>query len=406
MLSTIGQNLRGRLVAIVTLCIAIALVLFLSSSWTTWAGEGQVQQTDDAYLRADVTPLSTKAAGIVASVEVSDYQTVRAGDLLVRLRDEDFRAQVDQAEAAVRAGESSLIHNQRQKELQDARVEQAKSGMSTGEAEISSAQAGLEAANGTIANATGGLSATNADVQRTMLERKRQEALVAAESATRQRLEQAVAEEERFRAQRTSREAEIETARAQLASRQADLNRARAHLESARTELEAQHRQRAVLDSQEQLLRADLKARQAALELARTNLGYTRIAAPEDGIVGERKVRAGQLVSPGTQVVSLVQQKIWVQANYRETQLRNIREGDRAEIRVDAFPGLVLKGRVLQIAPASGSQFALLPPDNATGNFTKVTQRVPVKIVLDGNEPGKLRPGLSIVASVRTGTSR
>ena len=403
---TIGQKIRGRLVTITILCIAVALIFFLSSNWTTWAGEGEQQKTDDAYLRADVTPLSTKAAGIVASVEVADYQSVKVGDLLVRLRDEDFRAQVDQAEAGVRAGESNLVTNQRQKELQDARVEQAQTGISTAEAEIAAAQAGIKAANSTIANATSGLTATDADVQRTSLERKRQEALVAAESATRQKLEQAVADEERFRAQRASREAEIESARAQLASREADLKRAGAHLDSARAEIEAQRRQRSVLDSQELLLQADLKARQASLELARTNLGYTRITAPQEGIVGERKVRAGQLVSPGTQVVSLVERQVWVQANYRETQLRNIREGDRAEIRVDAFPGLVLKGKVAQIAPASGSQFALLPPDNATGNFTKVTQRVPVKIVLDENrELGRMRPGLSVVASVRTGTA-
>lgn len=401
----IGQKVRGRLVAVSILSIAIALIFFLSFNWTTWAGEGEQQKTDDAYVRADVTPLSTKAAGIVASVDVSDYQAVKAGDLLVRLRDEDFRAQVDQAEAAVRAGESNLINNQRQKELQDTRVEQAQTGISTAQAEIAAAQAGIQAANSTIANATSGLAATNADVQRTALERKRQEALVAAESATRQRLEQAVADEERFRAQRATRDAEIETARAQLASRQADLNRALARLESTRTELEAQRRQRSVLDSQEQLLRADLQARRAALQLARTNLGYTRIVAPEDGIVGERKVRAGQLVSPGTQVVLLVQRQVWVQANYRETQLRNIHEGDRAEIHVDAFPGLALKGKVAQIAPASGSQFALLPPDNATGNFTKVTQRVPVKIVFDESpELGRMRPGLSVVASIRTGT--
>jgi len=400
------QKIRGRLVTVTILFIAAALVFFLASNWTTWAGDGERQTTDDAYLRADVTPLSTKAAGIVASVEVSDYQAVKAGNLLVRLRDEDFRAQVDQAEAAVRASESSLINNQRQKDLQDARVQQAQTGISSTEAEISAAQAGIQAATSAIANATSGLAATGADVQRTLLERKRQEALVAAESATRQRLEQAIADEERFRAQRSSREAEIDAARAQLASRRADLNRASAHLESSRAELQAQGRQRSVLDAQELMLRADLRARQAALDLARTNLGYTRIVAPEDGIVGERKVRAGQLVSPGTQVVSLVQRQIWVQANYRETQLRNIREGDHAEIRIDEFPGLVLKGKVAHIAPASGSQFALLPPDNASGNFTKVTQRVPVKIVLDENrELDRLRPGLSVIAVVPTGTA-
>jgi membrane fusion protein (multidrug efflux system) len=174
-------------------------------------------------------------------------------------------------------------------------------------------------------------------------------------------------------------------------------------LESSRTEVEAQKRQRSVLDSQEQLLRADVNVKRAALVLSRTNLDYTRIVAPENGIVGERKVRAGQLVSPGTQVLSLVQQSVWVQANYKEDQLRYIRAGDPAEVRVDAFPGVVWNGKVAQISPASGSQFALLPPDNATGNYTKVTQRVPVKIILDDSKnEDHLRPGLSVVATIRT----
>ncbi len=185
---------------------------------------------------------------------------------------------------------------------------------------------------------------------------------------------------------------------------QADLARARAHLGSARAELEAQKRQRAVLDSQELLLHADLNSKEAALTLARINLGYTRITAPEAGIVSERKVRPGQLVSPGTQVISLIQRDVWVQANYKETQVRHMRPGDPAEIRVDAFPGVILRGKVDQVAPASGSQFALLPPDNATGNFTKIVQRVPVKIVLDPGQAavGQLRPGLSVIAAVRT----
>jgi membrane fusion protein (multidrug efflux system) len=395
---------RGWIIAIAVLTIAAGLIAVLSSNLTAWASNGAEQKTDDASLRADVTPLSTKAAGLVASVEVSDYQHVTAGQLLARLRDEDYRAQVSQAEAGVRAAQAALINNQRQKELQDARVQQAQAGIASAEAEISAAEAGVQAANSALANTRSGLAATQADVQRTSLERKRQESLVAAESATRQKLEQAVAEEERFQAQRISRIAEIDSAGAQLTSRQADLQRARAHLDSSRAELEAQRRQRAVLDSQEQTLRADLGARQAALELARTNLDYTRIVAPQDGIVSERRVRAGQFVSPGTQIVSLVEQRIWVQANYRETQLLRIRPGDRAEIRVDAFPGMVLKGHVEEISPASGSQFALLPPDNATGNFTKVTQRVPVKIVLDDPQNGmeRLRPGLSVVASIRT----
>src|SRR4029077_5970092 len=161
---------------------------------------------------------------------------------------------------------------------------------------------------------------------------------------------------------------------------------------------------RAVLDSQELLLQADLNAKRASLMLSQTNLGYTRIAAPENGIVSERRVRAGQLVSPGTQVLSLVQSDVWVQANYKETQVRRIRPGDPAELRVDAFPGVVFKGKVDQLSPASGSQFALLPPDNATGNFTKIVQRVPVKIVLDRGQPAavRLRPGMSVIATIRT----
>jgi membrane fusion protein (multidrug efflux system) len=241
-------------------------------------------------------------------------------------------------------------------------------------------------------------------VQRTLLERRRQEALVASESATRQKLEQVVADEERYRGQLGGRGADLSATEAQLASRQADLVRAHARLASSKSELEAQKRQRAVLDSQELLLHADLNAKRASLMLSQTNLGYTRIAAPEDGIVSERKVRAGQLVSPGTQVLSLVQSNVWVQANYKETQVRHIRPGDPAELRVDAFPDVVFKGKVDQLSPASGSQFALLPPDNATGNFTKIVQRVPVKIVLDRDQPaaGRLRPGMSVIATVRT----
>ena len=398
-----SKRLRSWVVPAVVMAMAIALIFLISGSWKTWASERVNQSTDDAYVRADLTPLSTKVSGLVASVEVADYQVVKAGDLLVRLRDEDFRAQVQQAEAAVAASESALVNNQRQKELQDARILQAQTGVTTAEAEIAAAEAGIDAANASIANARGGLAATQADVQRTSLERKRQEALAASESATRQHLEQAVADEERSRGQLASREADISSATAQIASRKADLNRAKARSESSRTEVEAQKRQRSVLDSQEQSLRADVAVKRAALSLARTNLDYTRIVAPEDGIVGERKVRAGQLVSPGTQVLSLVQQSPWVQANYKEDQLRYIRAGDPAEVRVDAFPGVVWNGKVAQISPASGSQFALLPPDNATGNYTKVIQRVPVKIVLDDSKKeDRLRPGLSVVATIRT----
>jgi membrane fusion protein (multidrug efflux system) len=378
--------------------------MLIAGNWNTWTSERVEQKTDDANVRADLTPLSTKVAGLVARVAVADYQAVKAGDLLVQLQDDDFRAQVQQSVAAVSAAEDALISNRRQKELQDARIAQAADGIRAAEADIAAAEAGIVAANSSIANARSGILATNADVQRTLLERRRQEALIASESATRQKLEQVVADEERYRGQLGSREADLSATEAQLASRQADLVRAHARLASSKSELEAQKRQRAVLDSQELLLHADVNAKRASLMLSQINLGYTRITAPEDGIVSERKVRAGQLVSPGTQVLSLVQSEVWVQANYKETQVRHIRPGDPAELRLDAFPGVVVKGKVDQLSPASGSQFALLPPDNATGNFTRIVQRVPVKIVLDRGQPtaARLRPGMSVIATVRT----
>jgi membrane fusion protein (multidrug efflux system) len=399
-----AQRLKQWLVPAIILLMAAGIVFLITGNWTTWASERATQETDDAYLRADLTPLSTKVTGLVATVVVSDYQPVKSGDLLVTLRDDDFRAQVQQAEAAVLSGEDGLINNQRQKELQDARIIQADEGIRAGEADIAAAEAGIEAAKSAIANTRSGIDGAKADVERTLSERRRQEALVATESATRQKVEQVVAEEQRFRALLASREADVTSATAQLASRQADLVRARAQLGSKKAELEAQKRQRAVLDSQELLLHADLNSKRAALSLARTNLDYTRIVAPEGGIVSERKVRPGQMVSPGTQVLSLVQSEVWVQANYKETQVRHLRAGDRAEIRVDAFPGVIFKGKVEHVSPASGSQFALLPPDNATGNFTKIVQRVPVKIVLDAGQAAaeRLRPGLSVIAAVRT----
>ncbi len=402
------QRLKQLVVPVIILLMAGGIVMLIAGNWNTWTSERVEQKTDDANVRADLTPLSTKVAGLVARVAVGDYQAVKAGDLLVQLQDDDFRAQVQQAVAAMTAAEDALIHNRRQKELQDAlqdaRIAQAADGIRAAEADVAAAEAGIVAANSSIANARSGIEATKADVQRTLLERRRQEALIASASATRQKLEQVVADEERNRGQLGSREADLSGTEAQLASRQAELVRAHARLASSKSELEAQKRQRAVLDSQEPLLHADLNAKRASLTLSHTNLGYTRIAAPEDGIVSERKVRAGQLVSPGTQVLSLVQSNVWVQANYKETQVRHIRPGDPAELRVDAFPGVVFKGKVDQLSPASGSQFALLPPHNATGNFTKIVQRVPVKIVLDRDQPAaaRLRPGMSVIATVRT----
>src|SRR5215467_3025717 len=360
---------------LIVMLLAIAVIVTITRNWNAWEGGRIEQVTNDAYVRGDLTPLSTKVPGLVREVKVNDYQQVRKGDLLVQLDDDDFKAQLAQAAAGVEAAKAALENNRRQRELQDAKIERALAGIDQANAEIVAAQAGKEA--------------VQADVTRTRAERARQEALIKTNSTTQQTVEKAVADEQRFTAQ--------------YASRDADLVQAHTLLRSNEAAAEAERRGKAVLESQEIQLAADLHAKQAALEVAQVNLSYTRILAPGDGTVGERQVRAGQLVSPGTQVMTFVENLRWVAANFRETQLTNIRVGDPAEVRVDVYPGKVFKGRVLEIAPASGSQFALLPPDNATGNFTKVVQRVPVKIALDDSTlTSELRPGLSAVVTVRT----
>jgi len=360
---------------IFVLLLAAAVLITLTRNWNAWEGGKVEQVTDDAFVRGDLTPLSTKVAGIVRSVKVSDYRHVHAGDLLVELQDDDYQAQVAQATAAVEAAKAAIENNRRQRELQDSRIQRALAGIDQAKAQIAAAEAGIQA--------------VEADVTRTQAERARQEALLATQSATKQKVESAVADEQRFAAQEDSRKADLEQAKTALRSNE--------------IAVESERRSKAVLESQEQQLIADLHAKEASLSVAKINLGYTKISAPADGTVGERQVRPGQLVSPGTQVLTFVAETKWVQANYRETQLTNMKVGDPVEIRIDQYPGKVFRGKVLEIAPASGSQFALLPPDNATGNFTKVVQRIPVKIVFDDvNLASGLRPGLSVIATVRT----
>jgi membrane fusion protein (multidrug efflux system) len=291
------------------------------------------------------------------------------------LQDDDYQAQVDQANAGVAAARAGIEQNLRQRELQDARIEKALAGIDQAKAQIAAAEAGKAAVQAQLTNARS--------------ERKRQEGLYQSHASTQQALEAAVAAEGSLSGQ--------------FASREADLNQAQTMLRSSEIAVEAERRSKAVLESQVMQLQADLHAKQAGLGAASVNIGYTKIYAPGDGTVGERQVRPGQLVSPGTQVISFVALTKWVQANFRETQLTYVRVGDAAELRVDQFPGQLIRGRVVEIAPASGSQFALLPPDNATGNFTKVVQRIPVKIALeDSTFATKLRPGISVIATVRT----
>src|ERR1700761_4327974 len=370
----IRRKWLSRGVPLLVFLLAVVLFLTITGKWGDWTAGASKQTTDDAYLHADLTPLSTKVSAVVAKVNVSDYQHVKAGDLLVQLKDDDFQAQVAQAEAGVAAAHAAIEDNQRQEQLQETKIDRAMTAVDQAKAGILAAKASIDAAQAALGS--------------TLPERRRQEALISTGSTTQQKLEQAVAQEE--------------GSRAQLAAAQASLQESNAALLSSQAAVEAEHKGLLVLKSSEAQLAASLAASKAALAAARSGLDYTRIVAPTDGVVGARQVRPGQMVNPGTQVISLVEDDVWVLANYCETQLRHVEVGDAAEIKVDAFPGIVLRGKVRSLSPASGSQFALLAPDNATGNFTKVTQRIPVKITLDPDTrvSGKLRPGMSVIATI------
>jgi membrane fusion protein (multidrug efflux system) len=340
----------GTIIRIFIVLLAILLLVIVATEWNLWVGSAVLQTTDDAYLQADITPLAAESPGYVRSVRVQDFQKVRAGDLLVEIVDDDYRAQLDQAQANVETAAAAIENIEQQKVLQQALVRQA-------EATI---------------------QATQADLTRYHLEAVRQQSLLVTKYAgTKQLVEQAVDNEKRT-------EATLALNQAQLAQ---------------------QRQQLKVLDSQQRQAEAARKAQQAAGDLAKIALGYTRIVAPVDGMVGARQVRPGQYVSVGTQVISLVPlPNVWVVANYKETQMTRVRLGQPARVTVDSFPGLVLRGHVDSWSPASGAQFSLLPPDNATGNFTKVVQRIPVKIVLD-RDPSLddlLRPGMSVIATIDT----
>ena len=302
-----GARWQSYLTPILVVILAVAILVTITRSWNAWEGGKDEQVTDDAYVRGDLTPLSTKVAAIVRAVDVADYQQVHKGDLLVELQDDDYRAQVDQAEAAVAAARASIEENLRQRELQDAR--------------IAKAMAGIDQAKAQIAAAEGGKQSVQAELIRARSERKRQEGLYQSHSTTQQNLEAAVAGEGNLSAQ--------------LASRDADLVQAQTMLRSSELAAEAERRSKAVLESQATQLQADVRAKQANLAVASVNIGYTKIYAPSDGTVGERQVRPGQLVSPGTQVISFVALTKWVQANFRETQLTNVKVGDPAELHFD-----------------------------------------------------------------------
>jgi membrane fusion protein (multidrug efflux system) len=341
------QTWRRLALPLAAVAVAVVFILLATLRWDGWIGGMAVQSTNDAYIRAQTTRLSSRVAGAVKAVAVDDFQHVKAGDLLIQIDPADYEAQVAQAEAGVVGAQAALDNLANQVELQYATIAQA-------EAQRASSLA------------------VEVEAQQ---EQERQQSLTQTEAGTRQKFEQAIAG---------------------YAKAQADVKANAAVIAAQRHQLD-------VLAGTKKQRAADLLGARAALEAARLRLGYTTIRAPFDGVVGERQVQPDDYVNIGSSLISVVPlPDVYVIANYKETQLTRVVPGQPVQVIVDTFRDQPLRGRVERISPASGSQFALLPPDNATGNFTKVVQRVPVRIAFDKDQPllARLLPGMSVTARI------
>jgi len=327
--------------------VAIGIIFVVSTRWNRWEGGPGWQDTNDAYLQSDLTPIAAKVGGYVREIPVEDFQRVHAGQVIAQIVEDDYRAAVAQSEAGLASA--------------------------TAQAAALKAQYELQLAN--IAAARAAVAAVQANVAQNGRDLARQHRLLESGSSS------------------TEASEKLETIHAQIA----------AQLEQAEAQAHSAERQLAVLSAQEQQSEAAIAAQRANLDVAELNLKYTSIVATQDGVIGPRQVKPGQYVGVGSQITTLVPlPNVWVLANYKETQLTHMAVGQKAEITIDTFPGHRLKGHVGALAPASGAQFALLPPDNATGNYTKIVQRVAVKILIDDADglADRLVPGLSVEAKV------
>ncbi|MNJ29662.1 Multidrug export protein EmrA [compost metagenome] len=329
------------------LAFALMGTVGYASHW--WLASRFIEGTDDAYVGADVTIISAKVPGYISEVTVLDNQFVKAGDVLARIDVRDYRAALAKAEGAVAAQQASLVNLDAIEQLQQAVINQAK------------AQ----------------IDAADAEAQRAGSDHSRYQTLVRTQAVSVQSAQQV--------------EATWKAARA-------DRARADAGLMAARRQLD-------VIDSQRGQAQAALQQAQADREQALLNIGYTELRAPVDGYVGNRRARVGAYAAAGSQLLSVVPAKgLWIDANFKEDQLAHMQVGQAVSIRADILPGREFHGHVESLAPATGAQFSVLPPENATGNFTKIVQRVPVRVRLDSADAdfGALRPGLSVVAQVNT----
>lgn len=389
--------------------IILVVLAGIAVVWHYYAGR---ESTDDAQIDGHINPISPRVSGTVTQVLVKDNQEVKAGQVLVQLDPRVYQVAVEHAEADLAAAQAAA---------QAARIgvpitsRTTGSTVSTSEARLEDAQAGVEASQQELAAAHAQASAARARVAEAQanytkaardLERMKQ--LVAKDEISQQQYDAAVAAEKATHAGVESAHAQEASSVQAIAVANSHLAQARAQVAVSQAQLRAAHtapQQVAVQQARAAAADAQVKEAQAALDQAKLNLQYTTVRAPVSGQVSKKTVEIGQTVQAGEPLMALVPlQDVWVTANFKETQLKNMRPGERVLIHVDTFGDRTFKGHVDSIAAATGEKFSLLPPENATGNYVKVVQRVPVKIVFDkGEDPHHLlRPGMSVVSTVIT----
>jgi membrane fusion protein (multidrug efflux system) len=371
------------------------------------------ETTDDAQVDGYIIPISAKVGGIVQAVYFEDNQHVKAGTVLVQIDPRDYEAALQRAEAEEAAAEAQLRQAQTgvpiTSKTTESRLATAQAGVRSANAQVAAAEREVAAAKAQLNSAQARLKEAEARNVLAQQNLKRMAALVAKDEISRQQYDTAVAEAssaqaavEAAQAAVAQAEQAVQVAESHVLQAQAGVAQARAAVQAAETAPEQ------VASSEAQAGAAEARLRQARANLAQAklNLSYTTVTAPADGIVSKKSVQPGQIVAAGQPLLSLVPfEEIWVTANFKETQLNHMRVGQAAIIKVDAFGGREFRGRVESFAPATGARFSLLPPENASGNFVKVVQRIPVRIAFDNLAEARelLRPGMSVVATVVTG---
>lgn len=391
--------------------LGLGAVVGGAAGYHWWQYASTHQETDNATVEGHVYQISSRISGTVLTVPVDDNQPVKTGQLLVQLDPKEYQVKVQQAQAALAVAQKqaeaaqagiALAGQTAQGQTTEAQgnVSQAIAAISTAQAEITEAQAGVPVAQAELTETQANLAKVQADYSR-------YQSLYNSGAVSRQQLDASRAAYDTALAQRNAAQQRINQAQAKLAQAQQGVTQAQAQLAASRGGLQqakAGNEQTEVNRRQFSAAVASIDQAQANLAEAQLQLSYTNITAPASGRVGRKTVEVGERIQSGQPLMAVVGDNLWVVANFKETQVEKMHPGQTVEVELDAFPGHGFQGRVDSIAPASGSEFALLPPDNATGNFTKVVQRIPVKIVLDANSvkgyESQITPGMSAVVAV------